>query len=70
MKLIFKITADYYLATDSGDFLVFKNRCTLMYMLANPRTVFFNCLAVVLGVLKGQFHEIFHLNFSSWNTSA
>ncbi len=32
MKLILKITADYYLATDSGDFLVFNDRCTLMYM--------------------------------------
>jgi hypothetical protein len=31
MKIICKITSDYYLATDSGDFLVFKNRCTLAY---------------------------------------
>jgi hypothetical protein len=32
LKIFFKITTEHYLATDSGDFFIFKNRCTLMDM--------------------------------------
>ncbi len=32
--------------------------------------LYINALSTYKDGLKGQSHEIFHLNFSSWNTSA
>jgi hypothetical protein len=32
LKIFYKITTELYLATDAGDFFIFKNRCTLMGM--------------------------------------
>jgi hypothetical protein len=32
LKKVFKITTELYLATDTEDFFIFKNRCTIVVM--------------------------------------